>query len=92
MPYSHSTALLALRAVLLPQPSPSFATPPAPDPFPARSLPVAGVGSQEHSRMLGGARTATLGLAHPLQAGMWGLPGQLAACWAASLHRPRGLS
>ena len=57
MPYSHTTSLM------LRDPPPvtiAFAHP-APDPFLARSLPVAGAGSQAQGRSLGGARTATLG-------------------------------
>ena len=69
-------------ALLLPSVTVAFARP-TPDPFLARSLPVAaGAGSQAQSRMLGGARSVTLGLSRPFQAALWGRGGgggQLAA-------------
>ena len=58
-----------------------------PSPVMPRSqpAPLPGRAVQCNVRPLGGARTATLGLAHPLQAAMWGVvPGQLAAGGLAS--------
>ena len=86
MPYSHSTALV-LRAP--PPVTVAFARPAVPtcsassaSTFPPRCRG----GQSEQYRMRDGARTATLGLAHPLQAVMWGGGGGPAGCWATSLH------
>ena len=77
MPYSHPSAL-ALRD---PPPVTVAFAHPAPDLLLARSLPVAGSGSQAQNRMRDGARSATLGHSRPFQAALWGVPGQLAAGW-----------
>ena len=75
MPYSHPSAL-ALRDP--PPVTVAFAAP-LPTCSHTHSLPVAGAVSRAQNRTLGGARSATLGHSRPLQAALWGVPGQLAA-------------
>ena len=77
MPYSHPRHWRC--ALLVPRTTVAFRLSPR-SRHVASTLPppVAGAGSQEHCRVLGGARSATLGPPRPFQAVMWGVPGQLA--------------
>ena len=73
MPYSHSTAL-ALRD-----------PPPVTVLLLARSLPVAGSGSQAQNRRCETARARHAGSFAPFPSRLMGGPGP-AGCWVASLH------